>query len=238
MTSAGQWIPDQVRDDERGETSGFNPKTVRLSASFSRRYGVGAIPPYISDKDGETGMAGQSQYQLFETAAGIAAIGWATAAVTALRLPAPTASETIRSIERRLPDAVRAEPSTGIAAVIDAAIRYFAGECTEFFAVAVDPGEQPPFYARVYDHVRTLGWGETTSYGAVARALGTGPEQARAVGQAMASNPVPLIIPCHRVLAAGGAIGGFSAPGGSVSKARMLELEGVRLPPVQQGFDF
>jgi methylated-DNA-[protein]-cysteine S-methyltransferase len=183
-------------------------------------------------------MAGQSQYQLFETAAGVAAIGWAGAGVTALRLPAPTAAETERAMSRRLPGAIRTAPPAGIAAVIHAATRYFAGERTEFFAVAVDPGEQPPFFARVYDHVRTLGWGETTTYGAVARALDAGPEHARAVGQAMAANPVPLIIPCHRVLAAGGAIGGFSAPGGALSKARMLALEGVALTPVQQGFDF
>ena len=183
-------------------------------------------------------MTSQSQYQLFETGAGIAAIGWTGASVIALRLPAPTASETERAMLRRLPCAIRAMPPAGIAAVIDAATRYFAGERIEFFAVTVDPGEQPPFFARVYDHVRTLGWGETTTYGAVARALDAGPEQARAVGQAMATNPVPLIIPCHRVMAAGGGIGGFSAPGGSHSKAHMLELEGVPLPPVQQGFEF
>lgn len=183
-------------------------------------------------------MARQSPYQLFETAAGITAIGWAGAAVTALQLPAPTTAETERAIGRRLPDAIRTEPPTGIASVIDAAIRYFAGERTEFFAVTVDPGDPPPFFARVYDHIRTLGWGETTTYGGVARALGAGPEQARAVGQAMAANPVPLIIPCHRVLAAGRAIGGFSAPGGALSKAHMLTLEGVPLAPVQQGFDF
>jgi methylated-DNA-[protein]-cysteine S-methyltransferase len=66
------------------------------------------------------------------------------------------------------------------------------------------------------------------------------PNMPRAVGQAMATNPIPLIIPCHRVLAAGGKIGGFSAPGGSTSKARMLELEGVAVAvaPVQHGFDF
>ena len=183
-------------------------------------------------------MAGQRQYQLFETAAGVAAIGWTGVGVTGLRLPAPAASETERSILRRLPGAIRTEPPAEIAAVIDAAIRYFAGEPTEFRAVAVDPGNQPPFFARVYDHVRTLGWGETTTYGAVARALDAGPEHARAVGQAMAMNPVPLIIPCHRVLAAGGQIGGFSAPGGSLSKAHMLELEGVATRPVQRGFDF
>lgn len=185
-------------------------------------------------------MAGQSEYQLFETVAGVAAIGWTEAGVTALRLPAPAASETARSILRRLPAAVRAMPPAQIAAVIDAAIRYFDGERIEFFEVPVDPGQQPPFFAQVYAFVRTLGWGETTTYGAVARALDAGPEHARAVGQAMATNPVPLIIPCHRVLAAGGKIGGFSAPGGSTSKARMLELEGVPLTiaPIQQGFDF
>lgn len=183
-------------------------------------------------------MAGHSQYQLFETAAGVAAIGWKGTGITAFRLPAPAVSETERSILRRLPGATRAEPPAGITAVVEAAIRYFDGERIEFFEVPVDPGDHSPFFARVYDHVRTLGWGETTTYGAVARALDAGPELARAVGQAMAANPVPLIIPCHRVLAAGGRIGGFSAPGGALSKARMLELEGVPLAPIQQGFDF
>ena len=185
-------------------------------------------------------MAGTSRYQLFRTAAGVAALGWNGTGVTCLRLPAPTASETERSLLRRAPDAVRTEPPAKVRAVIDAAIRYFAGEHVEFFAVPVDLGEQSPFFARVYDRVRRLGWGETTSYGAIAQELGAAPEYARDVGQAMATNPVPLIVPCHRVLAAGGKIGGFSAPGGSLSKAHMLELEGVAVtaPPAQQGFDF
>jgi methylated-DNA-[protein]-cysteine S-methyltransferase len=196
------------------------------------------MTPYISDKDGDSRMADQSQYQLFETAAGIAAIGWKGGDITRFRLPAPAAPETERAILSHFPGAKRAEPPAAIAAVIAAAIRYFEGERVEFFEAPVAFGEPPPFFAQVYDHVRTLGWGETTTYGAVARALDAGPEHARAVGQAMATNPVPLIIPCHRVLAAGGAIGGFSAPGGSQSKAHMLELEGVPLPPVQRGFDF
>lgn len=183
-------------------------------------------------------MASQSHYQLFETAAGVAAIGWRSAGIASFRLPAPTALETERAVLRHLPDARPAEPPAAIAAVIDAAIRYFEGERVEFFDAPVTLGEPSSFFAQVYAHVRKLGWGETTTYGAVARALGAGPEHARAVGQAMATNPVPLIIPCHRVMAAGGAIGGFSAPGGSQSKVRMLELERVPLPPVQQGFDF
>lgn len=185
-------------------------------------------------------MAITSRYQLFRTAAGVAALGWNGTGVTCLRLPAPTGSETERSLLRRAPDAMRTRPPAEVRAVIDAAIRYFAGERVDFFAVPVDLGEQSPFFAGVYDRVRKLGWGETTSYGAIAQELGAGPEYARDVGQAMAANPVPLIVPCHRVLAAGGKIGGFSAPGGSLSKAHMLELEGVTVtaPPAQQGFDF
>jgi methylated-DNA-[protein]-cysteine S-methyltransferase len=74
-----------------------------------------------------------------------------------------------------------------------------------------------------------VGWGHTTTYGALAKEIGAGREGARDVGQAMAKNPVPLIIPCHRVLAAGGKIGGFSAPGGAAAKVRMLQLEGIRV---------
>ena len=104
-----------------------------------------------------------------------------------------------------------------------------------------DLGEQEPFLARIYAAARQLRWGETTTYGGLAKALGAGPEAARDVGQAMAQNPVALIIPCHRVLAAGGKLGGFSAPGGAATKRRMLELEGVALapePPAQQAFGF
>lgn len=200
----------------------------------------GQLRSYIRINDKGPGMASHNEYQLFETAAGVATIGWRGATITSLRLPAPTAAEAEQSIVRRLPDAARAEPPPEIAAVIDAATCYFEGERIEFFEAPIDLGQQPPFFAQVYALVRKLGWGETTTYGAVARALDGGPEHARAVGQAMATNPVPLIVPCHRVLAAGGKIGGFSAPGGSFSKARMLELEGVpvAVAPVQHGFDF
>jgi methylated-DNA-[protein]-cysteine S-methyltransferase len=187
-----------------------------------------------------------NRYHVFETAHGFAAIGWSGRGVTAFRLPASGAAEAERALLRRLPDAVRTDPPAEIAVVIAAAQRYFTGEQIDFGAVPVDLGEQSPFFARVYDAVRALGWGESTTYGAVAKQLGAGPEFARDVGQAMASNPVPLIVPCHRVLAAGGKVGGFSAPGGSVAKARMLALEGVETaaaaptpkPSPQQSFGF
>jgi methylated-DNA-[protein]-cysteine S-methyltransferase len=182
-------------------------------------------------------------YQLFETAAGIAAIGWNGVGVTSFRLPAAQARETERSLLNRLPGAARVAPPPEVRAVIDMAVRYFAGERIDFTGVPVDPAVQDAEFADIYRRVRALGWGETTTYGAVAQALGHGPEYARDVGQAMARNPVPLIVPCHRVTAAGGRIGGFSAPGGSQSKAAMLELEGVVPPavaeaPAQRGFEF
>jgi methylated-DNA-[protein]-cysteine S-methyltransferase len=187
-----------------------------------------------------------NRYHVFDTAHGFAAIGWSGRGVTAFRLPANTAAEAERALLRRVPDAVRTDPPAEVAAVIAAVQRYFAGERIDFGAVPIDLGEQSPFFAQVYDAVRALGWGESTTYGAVAKSLGAGPEYARDVGQAMANNPVPLIVPCHRVLAAGGKVGGFSAPGGSVAKARMLALEGVATaaapvpppPSSQQSFGF
>lgn len=169
-----------------------------------------------------------SSYTIFETAHGFAAIAWTARGVSGFRLPAATTNEARRAVLRRVPDAVEADPPTPIAEVIELAQRYFEGEAIDFSAVPLDLGEQEPLFARIYERVRRLERGETTTYGAVARALGERPEVARDVGQAMAHNPIPLIVPCHRVLAAGGKIGGFSAPGGSDAKARMLALEGVQ----------
>ena len=180
-------------------------------------------------------------YRLFETAHGVAAIAWHTGGIVSFRLPASAPEATERAVLRQLPNAIADEPSPAIAATIAAARRYFDGEKVDFSGVAVDLGAQQPFFTQVYETVRRLGWGQTTTYGAVARELGAGPEAARDVGQAMASNPIPLIIPCHRVLAAGGKVGGFSAPGGSTSKLKMLAIEGIDLSPpepAQQGFGF
>lgn len=185
-------------------------------------------------------MSGPSRYHLFETAAGFVALGWTRDGVSVLRLPDSSADAAERALLRRLPDAQRGGPPPEIQAVVFDIARYFSGEQVDFTATSVDMGAQEPFFERVYAFVRGLGWGETATYGEVAKALGAGPESARAVGQAMARNPVPLIVPCHRVTGAGGKIGGFSAPGGSMSKARMLEMEGaaVGVDPAQPRFDF
>ena len=170
-------------------------------------------------------------YFVFETAGGFCAIAWSAAGIARFHLPSSSAAATERGMCRRLPDAEPATPPADVMAVVEAAQRYFAGEKIDFSNVALDLDGQDEFFRKIYSAARRVGWGQTTTYGSLAKELGAGPEAARDVGQAMAKNPVPLIIPCHRVLAAGGKIGGFSAPGGSVAKQRMLEMEGRPVEP-------
>jgi methylated-DNA-[protein]-cysteine S-methyltransferase len=168
-------------------------------------------------------------YLVFETASGLCGIAWNGVGITRFQLPARRAEATERALRRRAPGAEPGKPPPHVAALVAAVQRYFSGEQTDFSDVRLDLGEQA--FAPIYELTRRVGWGQTTTYGTLAKQLGAGPEAARDVGQAMANNPVPLIIPCHRVLAAGGKVGGFSAPGGSLAKLRMLELEGVRVGP-------
>jgi methylated-DNA-[protein]-cysteine S-methyltransferase len=178
---------------------------------------------------------------VFETAAGFCGIAWSDFGVTRFVLPRTNAAAAERSLRRRAPDAEPGAPPPGVAEAIARAVRYFSGEETDFSAVPLDLRDQEPFFEQIYDALRRVGWGRTTTYGALAAAIGASREAARDVGQAMAKNPTPLLIPCHRVLAAGGRLGGFSAPGGAETKVRMLRLEGVDLnapPPAQRAFAF
>ena len=180
-------------------------------------------------------------YLIFETAGGFCGIAWSTMGITRFQLPTRSAEATERNLLSRMPGVEPGTPTPEVAEAVSAVKHYFAGEKTDFSRFTVDLGDQDALFQQIYAEARRIGWGQTTTYGALANELGAGPEGARDVGQAMARNPVALIIPCHRVLAAGGKIGGFSAPGGSAAKARMLELEGVNLeppPPAQQSFGF
>ena len=180
-------------------------------------------------------------YLIFETAGGFCGIAWNSVGITRFQLPTRSAKATERILLRRVPGAELGAPTPEVAEAVAAAKRYFESEATDFSGLRLDLGEQDPFFERVYATARQVGWGHTTTYGCLAKELGGGPEAARDVGQAMARNPVALIIPCHRVLAAGGKVGGFSAPGGSTAKARMLELEGVHVEPprpAQRSFAF
>ena len=108
----------------------------------------------------------------------------------------------------------------------EAITRLLGGEPVRLTDVVLSDATVEPFARRVYEATRSIGPGETTTYGAIARTLGD-PAAARAVGAALGANPFPVVVPCHRVLAADGSLHGFSAPGGIATKRLMLELEGA-----------
>ena len=181
------------------------------------------------------------RYHVFETEMGFCAIAWSEAGIARFQLPVKSAEAAERLIRRRAVGAEPGAPPEHVAAVVEAAKRYFRGEEVDFSQVRLDLAGMDPFFAGIYAALRRVGWGRTTTYGALASEIGAAREAARDVGQAMAKNPTPLIIPCHRVLAAGDRIGGFSAPGGSMTKIRMLGLEGVHVQPpepAQRSFSF
>lgn len=118
-----------------------------------------------------------------------------------------------------------ASPPGHLPATLDLLRGYFAGEVRDFEKVPLDLGPLTPFQLRVYHHLRTIPWGQVTTYGSIAEALDVGAAGARAVGQAVGANPVAIIIPCHRVVGADATLHGYS--GGLARKAALLRLEGI-----------
>ncbi|WP_159998132.1 methylated-DNA--[protein]-cysteine S-methyltransferase [Roseomonas sp. 18066] len=175
------------------------------------------------------------RHAVFDTAAGPCGLAWTGSGLARFQLPADDAAATEAALTRRIAS-TRAPPPPAVEALIDAVRRYFDGAPETFADVPLDTAVEDETHRKIYAATRALPWGTTTTYGALAARLGLGREAARDIGVAMSRNPVPLIVPCHRVLAAGGALGGFSAPGGAVTKRLMLRLEGVPLPPEQPSF--
>ena len=137
---------------------------------------------------------------------------------------------------RRHPSAQEREPPPAIATAIDRLKSALAGEPASLAEVALDLDRIPEFDGRVYQSARTIPSGRVRTYGEIAAEVGV-PGAAREVGAALARNPFPLIVPCHRVVAAGGKLGGFSAAGGAITKRRLLEIEGARSDPGPDLFD-
>ncbi len=163
---------------------------------------------------------------LFETAIGRCAVVWRGAMIVRVLLPAAS-EETLRAtIARLYPGATDAQPPAPIASVIGKIVALCRGEAQAFDDAPLNRALIEPFAARVYAALDKVGFGETTTYGAIAEALGD-KALSRAVGAALGANPFPIVIPCHRVTAAGGAMGGFSAPGGAATKRILLEIEGA-----------
>jgi methylated-DNA-[protein]-cysteine S-methyltransferase len=180
---------------------------------------------------------------VFETGLGFVGIAWSEAGLTRLCLFQRDPASVERRLERfGATGAGNAESDAPgwVTALVRDIRAYADGQEIDFSAVPVDLAGVDDFRLAIYEAARKLGFGETTTYGELAKRAGQA-GLPRETGQALGANPVPLVIPCHRILAAGGKIGGFSAPGGSTTKERMLALEGVRVGPTpapQQSFAF
>ena len=186
----------------------------------------------LGGPDGLGRLGGQG-FAIFGTPIGRCGIAWRVDApgprVLAVQLPERNPAATRARLARRVPLARQQDPPTEIRRVITAIRATLDGEMIDLSATPLDYDGLPRFHAAVYEAARTIPAGSTHTYGEVA-ALAGAPRAARAVGHALACNPFPLIVPCHRVLAATG-IGGFSAEGGVATKRRLLALEGVDPPP-------
>jgi methylated-DNA-[protein]-cysteine S-methyltransferase len=169
-----------------------------------------------------------SGFALFDTAIGRCGIAWGERRIAGVQLPEAGEPETRARMLHRFPAAGEAIPPPEVQRAIDSIIGLLRGEASDLSPIALDLDGVPEFHCRVYEAARTIPPGNTLSYGDIARRVGA-PGAARAVGQALGRNPFPIIVPCHRVLAAGGKIGGFSAQGGVATKRRMLAIEGARL---------
>ncbi|HXX47704.1 MAG TPA: methylated-DNA--[protein]-cysteine S-methyltransferase [Myxococcota bacterium] len=164
----------------------------------------------------------------FETPLGSCALAWSERGVVGVQLPEGGLAATRARLRRRFPDAREAEPPAAVRRAIEGIGALLRGEPSELERVALDLEGLAPFQRRVYEAARAIAPGQTLSYGEVARRLGDA-GLARAVGQALGRNPLAILVPCHRVLAASGRLGGFSANGGVATKQRMLALESAAL---------
>jgi O-6-methylguanine DNA methyltransferase len=169
-----------------------------------------------------------SGFALFDTAIGRCGIAWGDRGIAGVQLPEAGEQETRARMLHRFPAAGEAAPPAEVRLAIERMASLLRGEASDLPAIALDMDGVPEFHRRVYEAARAIPPGSTLSYGDIAKRVGA-PGAARAVGQALGRNPFPIVVPCHRVLAAGGKIGGFSAQGGVETKRRMLSIEGARL---------
>jgi len=166
------------------------------------------------------------KFTLFQTAIGYCGLVWSSRGIAGVRIAEKSQHSVRNGIVRRYPGAREILPPPNVQSVIADIVALLKGEVKELNSVALDFDGVPDFYRRVYDVARGIRPGETLSYGEIAARLGDR-RLAREVAQALSENPFPIIVPCHRVLAAGGKMGGFSAPGGVRTKLRMLSIEGA-----------
>jgi methylated-DNA-[protein]-cysteine S-methyltransferase len=165
-------------------------------------------------------------FALFDTPIGRCGIAWGGRGIAGIQLPERRDDATRTRMLERFPGAEEAPLPSDARRAVEAILALLGGEGTDLSSIPLDMEGVPPFHRKVYDVARGIPAGETLSYGEVAARLGS-PGASRAVGQALGRNPFAIIVPCHRVLAAGGKVGGFSANGGIGTKLKLLSIEGA-----------
>jgi methylated-DNA-[protein]-cysteine S-methyltransferase len=180
-------------------------------------------------------MTGQ-HFAIFDTPIGPCGIVWGARGITGVQLPMGSEDKTRNRIHQRDGDVAEAAPPAEVQGAIDGIIELLAGKPNDLAEVVLDLDGVPEFNRGVYDIARKIPPGKTMTYGDIAKKLG-GVELSRDVGQALGRNPCPIVVPCHRVLAAGGKPGGFSANGGVVTKLKMLAIEGAVVNHTPNLFD-
>jgi len=217
------------RELDEGSSSAVYGEEARAFARWRERDTFVSCYPPLMTSDG---------FALFETAIGACGMAWRGTVVTGVQLPEGSTEATRARMARRH-GAVESEPPVAVRHAMERIAALLAGAKDDLADIAVDDTALPAFHRRVYAIARAIPPGETLTYGEVAKRLGE-PGAARAVGHALGRNPFPVIVPCHRVLAADGRMQGFSAHGGTVTKRRLLAIEGARLsdpPSLFDGFD-
>ena len=173
-------------------------------------------------------MSGRG-YTVFDSSVGRCGIAWGELGVLGVQLPEAREIETRRRLFQLFPDARELRPPPDIESAIEGIAALLRGKVADLSDIRLDMTGIPPFNARVYDFTRTIPRGETLTYGEVASRLKAS-GAVHSVAQAIAKNPFMIIVPCHRVLEAGGYADRISANGGSISKRRLLSIEGAGSP--------
>lgn len=172
-------------------------------------------------------------YTFFATSIGDMGIAWSPLGIVGLGLPEPDPSQTRSRFAHRYPHCNEQAPPEEVHGVIAAVIEHLEMGDGDLAAFTIDLEGVPDFERRVYEAARMIPPGSTRTYGEIAAAIDSA-GAARAVGQALSANPIALLVPCHRVVAAGGKIGGFSAGGGAATKKRILRIEGSEMGAAQE----
>jgi len=178
----------------------------------------------------------KNSFAMFETPIGPCGIAWGQRGIVAVQLPMSSEDKTRKRIHQRFGEIEEAPPPPAVQRAIDGMVELLSGKPNDLADVTLDLEGVPDFDRGVYDIARKIPPGKTLTYGDIAKRLG-GVQLSRDVGQALGHNPCPIVVPCHRVLAAGGKPGGFSANGGVATKLKMLAIEGAAVNHTPSLFD-